>query len=56
MKFSKEERKEIDKILAEVEEEQKNNGNILYSFDDVARDILSRIEKEKNYKLQDIYN
>lgn len=55
MKFSKEEKREIDKILAEVEQEQKQNGNQLYSFEEVAKNILTKIEREKNnYRLQDI--
>ncbi len=56
MKFSEEERKEIDKILAEVEEEQKQNGNQLYSFEEVVRSIENRIKKEEeNYRLQNLY-
>jgi len=56
MKFSEEERKEIDKILAEVEEEQKQNGNQLYSFEEVVKSIENRIKKEEeNYRLQNLY-
>lgn len=56
MRFSEEERNEIDKILAEVEEEQKQNGNVLYSFEEVTKSILNRLEKEKeSYRLQNLY-
>ena len=55
MNFSEEEIKEIDTILAEVDEEQRNNGNILYSFDEISKEILYRIKREENYKLQDIH-
>lgn len=55
MKFSETEKKEINRILAEVEEEQVQNGNILYSFDEIAKEILSRLEKEeKEYRLRNI--
>lgn len=55
MKFSEEERKEIDKILAEVEEEQKQNGNQLYSFKEVVKKFLNKTERENNYRLRDIF-
>lgn len=55
MEFSKEERKEIDKILAEVKEEQKQNGNKLYSFEEVVESLLNKTKKGKdNYRLSDI--
>lgn len=55
MKFSETEKKEINRILAEAEEEQVQNGNILYSFDEIAKEILSRLEKEeKEYRLRNI--
>ena len=54
MKFTQEEIKRIDKLLAEVDEEQEKNGNILYSFDEVARKILNRVERENN-NLQNIH-
>lgn len=55
MKFSETEKKEINRILAKVEEEQVQNGNILYSFDEIAKEILSRLEKEeKEYRLRNI--
>lgn len=55
MKFSETNKKEINRILAEVEEEQAENGNILYSFDEIAKEILSRVEKEeKEYRLRNI--
>lgn len=55
MKFSETEKKEINRILAEVEKEQVENGNILYSFDEIAKEILSRLEKEeKEYRLRNI--
>lgn len=55
MKFSKEEREKIDKILAEVEEEQKQNGNQLYSFEEVVDRLLNKTKKGKdNYRLSDI--
>lgn len=47
MKFSEEERKEIDKILADVEEEQKQNGNQLYSFEEVVKKISKQNRKRK---------
>ena len=43
MNFTQEEIKRIDRLLAKVDEEQEKNGNILYSFNDVAKRILSRI-------------
>lgn len=46
MKLSETEKKEINRILVEVEEEQVQNGNVLYSFDEIAKEILSRLEKE----------
>lgn len=55
MKFSEEERKEIDKILAEVEEEQKQNGNILYSFEEVAKKFLNKTERKNDYRLRNIF-
>lgn len=55
MKFNETEKKEINRILAEVEKEQVENGNILYSFDEIAKEILSRLEKEeKEYRLRNI--
>ena len=48
MNFTQEEIKRIDRLLAKVDEEQEKNGNILYSFNDVAKRILSRIERENN--------
>lgn len=55
MKFSETEKKEINRILAKVEEEQVQNENILYSFDEIAKEILSRLEKEeKEYRLRNI--
>ena len=54
MQFSKEEREKIDKILTEIEEEQKQNGNKLYSFEEVVRKFLSETERENNYSLRDI--
>lgn len=56
MEFSKEERKEIDKILAEVEEEQKQNGNQLYSFEEIVKKFVNKSESEENnYRLRDIF-
>ena len=56
MEFSKEERKQIDKILEEVEEEQKQNGNQLYSFEEIVKKFVSKAEsKENNYELRDIF-
>lgn len=56
MKFSKEERKEIDKILAEVEEEQKQNGNQLYSFEEIVKKFVNKAESEENnYRLRNIF-
>lgn len=54
MNFTQEEIKRIDQLLAKVDEEQEKNGNILYSFDVVAKRILSRIERENN-NLQNIH-
>lgn len=55
MKFSETNKKEINRILAEVEEEQAKNGNTLYSFDEIAKEILLRLEKEeKEYRLRNI--
>jgi len=55
MEFSKEEREKIDKILADIEEEQKQNGNQLYSFEEVVDSLLSKTKKGKdNYRLSDI--
>ncbi len=54
MNFTQEEIKRIDRLLAKVDEEQEKNGNILYSFNDVAKRILSRIERENN-NLQNIH-
>ena len=55
MEFSKEEREKIDKILADIEEEQKQNGNQLYSFEEVVDSLLNKTKKGKdNYRLSDI--
>ena len=55
MEFSEKERKEIDKILAEVEEEQKQNGNQLYSFEEIVDSLLNKTKKGKdNYMVSDI--
>ena len=45
--FTEEEIKRIDRLLAEVDEEQKRNGNRLYSHAEVWGQILG----EENYKL-----
>lgn len=45
MRFDEKERKEINKILKEIEEEQKQNGNQLYSFEEVAKSILNERER-----------
>ena len=44
--FTKEEEDRIDRLLAEVDEEQKRNGNKLYSHDEVWGQLLG----EKYYK------
>lgn len=55
MKFTETDKKEINRILAEVEEEQAQNENKLYSFDEIAKEILLRLEKEeKEYRLRNI--
>lgn len=55
MKFTETGKKEINRILAEVEEEQAQNENTLYSFDEIAKEILLRLEKEeKEYRLRNI--
>lgn len=57
MEFSNEERAMIDKELETVRQEQRQNGNKLYSFEEVSKKILDRIKKEeKSYRLQDSYN
>ena len=45
--FTKEERERIDRLLAESDEEQRKNGNKLYSHDEVWGQLLG----EKYYKL-----
>jgi len=45
--FTKEERERIDRLLAEVDEEQEKNGNKLYSHAEVWGELLG----EENYKL-----
>lgn len=50
MRFDEEERKEINKILKEVEEEQKQNGNQLYSFEEVVKSILNGMKEEEEYR------
>ena len=45
--FTKEEEDRIDRLLAEVDEEQKRTGNKLYSHDEVWGQLLG----EKYYKL-----
>lgn len=47
MKFTKQERERIDKLLEEVDEEQRKNGNKLYTHAEVWGEILG----EENYKL-----
>ena len=55
MKFTETDKKEINRILAEVEEEQAQNENTLYSFDEIAKERLLRLEKEeKEYRLRNI--
>ena len=52
MDFTPEEREYIDKILAEVEEEQKMNGNKLIPFDEFAKEFLASFDKEeKDYNI-----
>lgn len=41
MYFTPEERKEIDRELAMVEEEQRKNGNKTYTFDEVVTEIYA---------------
>ena len=45
--FTKEEKERIDKLLKESDEEQRKNGNKLYSHDEVWGQLLG----EKYYKL-----
>ena len=45
--FTKEERERIDRLLAESDEEQRKNGDKLYSHDEVWGQLLG----EKYYKL-----
>lgn len=45
--FTKEEEKRIDRLLEESDEEQRRNGNKLYSHDEVWGRLLG----EKYYKL-----
>lgn len=40
--FTKEERLRIDRLLAESDEEQRRNGNKLYSHDEVWESILGK--------------
>lgn len=45
--FTKKERERIDKLLEESDEEQRQNGNKLYSHDEVWGELLG----EEYYKL-----
>jgi hypothetical protein len=47
MQFTDEERKIIDRLLEESDEEQRQNGNKLYSHEEVWGQLLG----EENYKL-----
>lgn len=51
MKFTTEERKRIDKLLAEADEEQKRNGNRYYTDEEVWKPILG--EKIYNELVQE---
>jgi len=56
MQFSEEEKIQIDNILEEVEEEQKQNGNQLYSFEEIVKKFVNKSQrKENNYRLRDIF-
>lgn len=51
MYFTPEERKEIDKELAEVEEEQRRNGNKTYTFDECVAETYAKF----GLTLEDFY-
>lgn len=52
MEFTFKDRKYIDNILARVDEEQKRNGNKLYTFDEVMQEFMAGFElEEENYKV-----
>ena len=59
MDFTPEERKYIDKELALVEEQQKRNGNKVYSFDESVKKTYAKfgLTLEDYYRqLYSIYN
>lgn len=49
--FTPEEREKIDKELAMVEEEQRKNGNKVYSFDESVAETYAKF----GLKLEDFY-
>ena len=51
MEFTPEEREEIDRELALVEEVQRRNGNKIYTFDEVVTEVYSDL----GLKLEDFY-
>ena len=51
MQFTAEEREIIDKLLEESDEEQRKNGNKLYSHEEVWRSILGREKYEVIHRI-----
>ncbi|MBP3255790.1 MAG: hypothetical protein J6M60_04815 [Clostridia bacterium] len=56
MEFTEEQRKRIDALLAESDEEQKRNGNKTYTHEEAWKPVIDLLEEMKKREKENVRN